>query len=57
MDGRGIKQDLIPYVGQLELACVPIEDGLLTLMYMASLMAILKSCISLPIVEKLSMLM
>ena len=25
MEGRGIKQDLIPYVGQLELANIPFE--------------------------------
>ena len=29
MEGRGVFQDLIPNVGQLELACVPIKEWII----------------------------
>ena len=29
MDGRGVEQDLIPYVGQLELASVPVKGWII----------------------------
>ena len=51
MEGRSIEQDFIPYVAQLEFAHVSIEgwrDGSLTLMYIASLMVLVRLCASLP---------
>ena len=53
MEGRVIKQDLMPYVRQQELANIPIEGQIIDLDYMASLMVVVILCASLPTVEKL----
>ena len=57
MEGRGVEQDIVPYVGQLELANVPVEAWIKTLMYMVSLMVLVVLCASLSTMDKLSTLM
>ena len=57
MKGRGVLQDLIPDVGQLELPMFLFRDGSLTLIYMASLMVLVMMSASPPTMEKLSTLM
>ena len=50
-----VKQNLIPYVRQMVFAYVLDRDGLFTLMYIASLIALITFWFSLPIMMKLSM--
>ena len=42
LEVRGVEEDLNPYVGQLKHPNVLVEGGSLTLMYMASLMVLVK---------------
>ena len=49
VEGRGVKQDCIPYVEQLELPMFVVRNGSLILMYMASFMALVMLCASYPL--------
>ena len=53
MEFRGVEEDLIPNVEQPVFPNVPIK-GSLTLMYIASLMVLVRVCDFLPTMEKLS---
>ena len=57
MEGREVLQDLIPKVGQLKLASVPVKGWLLALMYTASLMVMVMLSASIPMMEKVPTLM
>ena len=53
---RAVEQDLIPYMGQLELANVPIEASIIDLGVHNSLIALVMFCNSLPTMDMLSTL-
>ena len=53
LECRGFEQELIPYVGQLELPSVPVGGWIIDLIYMASLMVLAMLLDFLPTTEKL----
>ena len=58
MEGRGVKQDLIPNVRQLEFSNVPVKGWIIdSLICMAFMMVLEVLCTSLSTIEKLFTLM
>ena len=56
MKGRGVIQDLIPYVGQLELANVPVKRQIIDPDVHGHFYGPMMLCASLPTIEELSTL-
>ena len=56
LEGRGVEQDNIPYVGQLKLPKVSVDGWIIDLTYRTSLMGLVMLCDFLPTTEKLSTL-
>ena len=50
----GVKENLIPYVREMVFAHILFRDGLLTLMYIASFISVMKFWSSLPTILKVS---